>query len=189
MIYLLHFDEPLVKANGVQVWHYLGWCREDRLTARVKEHQRGRAHSKLTSEVHRRGIGLHLVQTWPGGGRALERYLKQRANLGRHCPICRDAFLRKERERQMRRRRSLGVLSAEQCTAQPRGIGGRWLPRNPGTTVSDGGTSPQPPQRESGTPFGRPGRVPRSGGKGSGATVLPDRPPTTPSAGIEQRSG
>lgn len=189
MIYLLHAETPLVKSNGVEVQHYLGCCREDRLLERVKEHQSGRGRSKLTRAFYNKGIALNLVHTWPGGGYALEAYLKRNAHLDQHCPICRPEYLRQQQERSRQRRMRSRGRSAVPWQKLSRGTGGRWLPLNPGSPASNGGTSLLPVSQASTTASGSHGQARPSGGSVSPVAAPPGSRIGSRSAGTEQRSG
>ena len=95
MIYMLHSTVPLVRANGVEVRHYLGRCRDDRLLDRLKEHRQGKNSASVVREYRRKGGVLRLVCMWPGGTAEDERALKEYAHFSQWCPICTPT---KERE-------------------------------------------------------------------------------------------
>lgn len=96
MVYLLHFSEPLHHAR-----HYLGWCPDDGLDARLAEHRAG-AGARITQVVVALGIGLELVRTWPGGSRKFERKLKNYRKATAPCPYCRAEVNAKARTRRSR---------------------------------------------------------------------------------------
>jgi predicted GIY-YIG superfamily endonuclease len=85
--YLLHFI-PRFKHAG----HYLGYA--DDIGRRVYEHEFGKSGVRLITAAVAAGVQLHLVRTWEGGDRTLERQLKGRAkgssHLPRLCPICKE---------------------------------------------------------------------------------------------------
>jgi len=81
-VYLIHFDEPFGHAR-----HYLGFAKTGKLDRRIAQHRRGKGANLLT-KVKEAGIGWNVVRTWPGGGRKMERVLKNRGSSARHCPVC-----------------------------------------------------------------------------------------------------
>ena len=81
MIYLIHFERPLFHAR-----HYLGFCEND-LEARIERHMSGHG-SKLMRAVVQAGIDFDVVRVWPHGDRKFERWLKQKKNTPKLCPIC-----------------------------------------------------------------------------------------------------
>lgn len=96
MVYLLHFDKPFIgqrrneHAQRVQVArHYIGTTRS--LNKRMADHRAGRG-ARLMQVITEAGIGFEIARTWPGG-RHVERYLKDRKNAARLCPICRGESL------------------------------------------------------------------------------------------------
>lgn len=82
MIYLLHFDRAW---KGVR--HYIGYCSDDRLEARMAEHAAGRGAS-LTAEMMRQGIGFTVARIYPQLDRTAERRMKNASHYGKRCPIC-----------------------------------------------------------------------------------------------------
>jgi predicted GIY-YIG superfamily endonuclease len=79
VVYLLHFERPLHHAK-----HYLG-CTND-LTKRLKKHRTGNG-SKLMRAVTKAGIGFIIAKTWHGD-RHFERWLHNKKNSPKFCPIC-----------------------------------------------------------------------------------------------------
>ena len=88
MLYLLHSTTPLLRRNGTQVSHYLGYCQEDRLLQRYLLHQSGRARVSITRAYLMAGGTLLLARIWPGEDKRTERHIKQQKNLRRLCPLC-----------------------------------------------------------------------------------------------------
>lgn len=82
MIYLLHFEPPIGKAS-----HYLGVCREDRLTQRLREHALGNG-ARLIAYAIKHGRKVWLARTFPGGNHALETTMKRHGNFRLMCPLC-----------------------------------------------------------------------------------------------------
>lgn len=82
MIYLIHFERKVGKAQ-----HYLGYCEDARLGARMREHVRGTA-AALTREATKRGIGLLLARTFPGGSLDEEAIHKRHGRFHLMCPLC-----------------------------------------------------------------------------------------------------
>ena len=87
-VYLLHFERPIgdpANARG-QAQHYIGCC--DDVAARLETHRKGQG-ARITREVARRGIEMHLVRVWEGD-RTFERRLKNRHNGPLLCPLCNE---------------------------------------------------------------------------------------------------
>lgn len=82
IVYLLHFERPISPAHTCQ--HYIGWALD--LNARLTMHRGGQG-ARLTQIAVERGIGFEVVRTWPGS-REFERYLKNRKEAPRLCPMC-----------------------------------------------------------------------------------------------------
>lgn len=82
MLYLIHFSEPLGRAQ-----HYLGYCEAHRLHERLLEHARGRG-AALTRAAVQTGRKLYLARTVPDGTPAMERRYKTRGDFRRACPFC-----------------------------------------------------------------------------------------------------
>lgn len=184
MIYLLHSTVPLRRGKGSEVRHYLGWSPTlESGMRRVLAHQQGRTKVKIVRAFLRNGGTLLHVKTWKEGGVALEQYLKANGNLGQHCPICRDKWLQSKREFEERKRRRLGVPSREHSPGQPRGTGGRWLARSPGTEGSPVGASLPAPNLAPSTPCGSELPLALSGTAVSPVVAPLDRRPGTSSAG------
>jgi len=86
MLYLLHFERPLSKAQ-----HYLGWCREDRLSERLTEHARQKG-AALTRAVVQRGIPIYLARVFPELGNVQEQKIKRASHFKNLCPLCCPLF-------------------------------------------------------------------------------------------------
>jgi hypothetical protein len=82
IVYLLHFERPISVNHTCQ--HYTGWALD--LNARLTMHRAGKG-ARLTQIAIERGIGFEVVRTWPGS-REFERYLKNRKESPRLCPMC-----------------------------------------------------------------------------------------------------
>ena len=82
MVYLIHFDRPYRHAQ-----HYIGYTAD--LAQRDHDHHCTCDGARLLQVVREAGIGFRVVRTWPDGGRALERQLKNRKNAKCLCPVCR----------------------------------------------------------------------------------------------------
>jgi predicted GIY-YIG superfamily endonuclease len=81
IVYLIHFEKKLHHAQ-----HYLGYCEDGNLEARLERHIRGDG-SKLMRAVMEAGIQWKVVKTWEGD-RHFERSLKRKKNSSRLCPCC-----------------------------------------------------------------------------------------------------
>lgn len=189
MIYLLHFTVHLGGSGSSGADHYLGWCPEDGLEDRLQRHHTLTHGAAITRAVLEQGGDLVLVRTWPNGGKALERYLKNNGHLAKHCPICRGKHLKRQREQWHRRAKRRSQL-LELPLVRPRLTSGGVSPALSMTTpYSDraGWYHPaQPPA--SGTGSGVAGLVRANGGRSSTAHVRPSPPASTSSAGTRQRS-
>jgi len=86
VLYLIHFDQPFGHAQ-----HYLGFCEDGHLEARVARHRAGNG-ARLMARVTAAGIGWQVVRTWKGD-RKRERRFKKRSHRER-CPICRGGWKR-----------------------------------------------------------------------------------------------
>jgi len=84
-VYLLHFDQPVGKAQ-----HYCGVCKAHRLHWRMMEHRNGRG-AALTAEAYRQGIGFTVVREWLSDTAELEQEIKRKSFFKRHCWICSPA--------------------------------------------------------------------------------------------------
>lgn len=82
-VYLLHFDSRISGCHTTQ--HYLGWS--DNFENRMIEHQLGRG-ARLTQVAIERHITWTIARLWPGKDRKFERFLKNKKNSPRLCPIC-----------------------------------------------------------------------------------------------------
>ena len=84
--YLLHFSGKLgnVENRRAMAQPSLGSAVD--VAARLAEHRAGTG-AKITAAAARRGIGMDVVRTWPGG-RGVERRLKRRKAGPRLCPRC-----------------------------------------------------------------------------------------------------
>jgi hypothetical protein len=82
MIYLIHIEPPYNKAA-----HYLGFCANERLSERLKEHARGRG-AKLAANAIKAGRKLYLARTFPDGDRQLETKMKSASHFKQLCPFC-----------------------------------------------------------------------------------------------------
>jgi predicted GIY-YIG superfamily endonuclease len=89
IVYLLHFERPISDKHTCQ--HYTGWALD--LNARLTMHRAGQG-ARLTQIAVERGIGFEVVRTWPGS-REFERYLKNRKDAPRLCPMCCQAHGRR----------------------------------------------------------------------------------------------
>ena len=81
MIYILEFrsfvgdpDNPRGRAK-----FYMGWCRDDRLGTRLRQHAKGQGAS-ITRAAIENGITFKVVLLIPNGTRKLERQLKNWKN-------------------------------------------------------------------------------------------------------------
>jgi hypothetical protein len=92
-VYLLHYDIPLRRGNGVLVRHYTGWCLDKNLARRVDQHTRGRGHSAFTEAMARIGSTPTVALVIWDGDKYVERTLKSHGHLKHRCPICRPALV------------------------------------------------------------------------------------------------
>lgn len=189
MLYLLHSTVPLHRGKGLEVRHYLGWAwDQSRGERRVHEHQTGKSKVKLIRAFRKAGGTLLLVKTWPEGTHALEAYLKERGNLSRHCPLCREAHMARRRERERERRERLKLPLPGLLSELEMATGGSSPAPNPGSKGAPAGKSPRARNRAKPTPSGSSTTRTPTGGDDWLATVLPARTPDTSSAGTEPPS-
>jgi hypothetical protein len=87
-VYLLHSSKPLVRSNGEEVRHYLGWCSAGMLPRRLLEHERGRHSAKIVQAFLRLGAELTLGNYWPRKTRHDEVQMKSNGHLSRFCLVC-----------------------------------------------------------------------------------------------------
>lgn len=96
MIYVLHFAEPYHHAR-----HYLGFAENEKaVERRVRQHLEGtgRRPSPLVRAVRAAKIEVIHVATFEGD-RDAERRIKDGARTAAFCPMCREEYRRKARER------------------------------------------------------------------------------------------
>jgi predicted GIY-YIG superfamily endonuclease len=86
VIYIIHFAQKLHHAQ-----HYVGTCRDDRLSARLQEHASGQGAS-LTRAVAQRGIDMWLARTLPDMSYEQERRIKAAGHIKHLCPLCCPMF-------------------------------------------------------------------------------------------------
>lgn len=86
-VYLIHFETPIgnpANPHGM-AQHYIGFST--RLGKRLQAHLHGNG-ARLMEVVSERGVSWRLARTWTPGSRQLERWLKNRKNAKRFCPLC-----------------------------------------------------------------------------------------------------
>lgn len=171
MIYLLHLEPGLKRSNGSVVNHYLGWCQEYGLLARLEAHQKGRSGAKLVEAAVKAGSTVTLVKTWPHGGPALERHLKNMGHLKEKCPKCEKEANWVRNVKQAQRRARKNGTQLELWRTLPEGYGSALLPLSPGPAPSRSGTFPRAPRQAPTTSSGLPTRGRRSGGTNLPATA------------------
>lgn len=92
--------------------HYLGSSVDPE--RRLREHRSGKG-SHYTRAVAAAGIEMEIVRLWEG-----ERYdevlLKMGRNYARHCPRCREEFLKRDRARRRARREQLRLEATQSTT-------------------------------------------------------------------------
>ena len=74
-VYLLHFDARVGNA-----FHYMGSCEDNRLDARMREHQTGNG-SSLTKRAVNQGTGFTLAGLWKTPDRTEEKRRKTRGHF------------------------------------------------------------------------------------------------------------
>lgn len=186
-VYLLHSSVPLVRSNGVEVRHYLGWCSPGMFPRRFHEHETNRHSSKVVQAMLAKGGILSLGNYWPGLTRYDEVQMKRNGHLVEKCLVCQLETL----TRGWMGMTNLAVSESEfagllpephpyetqppTTTMRIRGNGSSAAHRTPGRT-SSGAT------RRRGTPPARPG---------TSNWAAPARPktPGSPSAGTRRSYG
>lgn len=81
MVYIIHFKNKLHHAQ-----HYVGYVWGDDFTKRIKQHRNGTG-AKILKACNERGIQYRVVVAC-GGGRDLERWIKNQKNTAQFCPVC-----------------------------------------------------------------------------------------------------
>lgn len=81
MVYLIHFSRPLFHAK-----HYVGFA-EKSLDDRISKHLQNQG-SKLLKAANKAEIDWEVVWVWNNGNRGFERWLKNKKNSCKFCPIC-----------------------------------------------------------------------------------------------------
>lgn len=88
MIYILMYKQPIgnLSNNRAQARTYLGYCADDRLCERVREHMSGKG-ARLTRAFAKQGLKPVVALCTPeqyGGTKELERVLKKKVKNNRH---------------------------------------------------------------------------------------------------------
>lgn len=142
-VYLLHSTVPLLRANGGEVRHYLGYCGEGTFDYRLFCHQQGRHSAKIVQAFLLRGGDLWLGNYWPELTRDDERRMKKGGHLPDRCLVCRIEALTKE----LHDRTGTAIPSPRMPIALSSRLKSSSPPRDGGeTTKEDDTTSPPPPQ-------------------------------------------
>lgn len=81
MVYILRFETPLGSERH-RAEFYVGWCAENGLERRLKEHRNGTG-AAMTRFASAAGIGFEVVATLPGATRDDERRIKKMKNTRR----------------------------------------------------------------------------------------------------------
>lgn len=81
MVYVLELKRPLGTPRH-QATYYVGWCKDNRLEARIAHHRNGTG-AAFTRAAVERGIEFDVVLTIPGATRADERRIKNQKNTRR----------------------------------------------------------------------------------------------------------
>lgn len=97
MVYLLCFNSKLAHAK-----HYIGYCNEGGLEARIEKHRKGTG-AKIMAAVVKSGIEFEVARVWEGADRNFERKLKNQKNAARICPHCKKMFRYYEKMQRLNR--------------------------------------------------------------------------------------
>ena len=81
-VYLIHFEKPIKHAS-----HYIGFTSKDDINERFEHHKKGQG-SRLLRAANNLGIDYKIVRVWNNVDRNFERWLKNKKNSPRLCPIC-----------------------------------------------------------------------------------------------------
>lgn len=83
-VYVIKFDRPLGNPDNRrgQAKFYIGYCEDERLFERLKEHRSGRG-ACITRAASERGIEMDFAMFILGQSRKVERKLKNRKNTRR----------------------------------------------------------------------------------------------------------
>lgn len=85
---MLHSTVRLGGDGRTGAAHYVGWCEEENLLRRLRQHQTGTADCAITRAFVKAGGELHLVAVWPNRTRDDERRMKRGGNFARACWMC-----------------------------------------------------------------------------------------------------
>jgi hypothetical protein len=95
-VYLLHSSVPLVRADGREVRHYLGWTGEGCFPRRLEAHHANHKSARIVQAFLLAGGKLCLGNYWPDLTRADERRMKQNGHLEAKCLLCQIHRLQRE---------------------------------------------------------------------------------------------
>lgn len=90
MVYILELARPLGNERHTARF-YVGWCKEDRLEARLAHHRAGTG-AAFTRAAVERGIDFKVVLTIPGADKREERRIKNQKSTSRFV----ERYLRRE---------------------------------------------------------------------------------------------
>jgi len=188
-LYLLHSTVPLVRPNGSEVRHYVGWCRDGHVERRVKLHRSGRSRVGILRAFLQHGAQLMLVRVWAGATPSDEQYIKHGGHLGELCPVCSPDRVLAGDVGAWRHARS-SPSSTPPSPKRTNASGGASLPTSTTVAASPSGPSPVAPSPVSTTTSGAP-RLPAPsspGGTPSNAPAPPAASTAGGSAGTKQPS-
>lgn len=87
-VYLLHATVPLIRPNGSEVRHYLGYTCEGGMTDRLHAHYTNHKSARVVQEFLKQGSELWLGRYWENLTRADERRMKIAGHLANKCLWC-----------------------------------------------------------------------------------------------------
>jgi hypothetical protein len=93
-VYLLHSTVPLVRENGQEVRHYLGWTNDGDFPDRLAAHYENRKSARVVQEFLHQGGELWLGRYWEKLTRHDEKRIKRNGHISSHCRVCQLIALR-----------------------------------------------------------------------------------------------
>lgn len=122
MLYLLHASQQIGSTRHT-AQHYLGYCEDGSLSARIARHRAGEG-ARITAAFIAAGASLSVVRAW-NGTRKDERRLKQWHAPNRLCPLCKEGstHVADERGEEISRIDDVKILIDRRPDGKPRSWG------------------------------------------------------------------
>lgn len=92
-VYIIQFERAIGSSHPRgRAQYYLGFCDDNRLADRLKEHANGRG-AAITRYLAQNNIAFNLVALIPGAGREMEKRLKAYKNTRRVVDLIRRGII------------------------------------------------------------------------------------------------